>query len=86
MFFLISINSHPVLAFPDLSDPVEDSLVLQKDISILGAEEVLTKQKNSPPLIVAVIDTGIYEQHPCFKNQLWTTRKKFQIKEVRDGS
>ena len=79
-------NREPILGQAEFSEETNKNLSkltkyiekqwALKDISILGAEEVLTKQKNNPPLIVAVIDTGIYEQHPCFKNQLWTNKKE----------
>ncbi|MCZ0931833.1 MAG: S8 family serine peptidase, partial [Oligoflexia bacterium] len=31
-----------------------------------------------------VIDTGIYEQHPCFKNQLWTNKREIPNNGIDD--
>ena len=60
--------------FSKLKKYIEKQWAL-KDILILDTwEEVLTDQQNKPPLVIAVIDTGIYKQHPCLKNQLWINK------------
>lgn len=50
-----------------------------KDISISKAWEILQekiKETPLPPIIVAVVDTGIHTRHPCLKNRLWTNKNE----------
>ena len=44
-----------------------------KDIEI---EKVWAQTKGKKNVVVAVIDTGIYPQHPCLKNNLWVNKKE----------
>ena len=70
--------------FSKLKKYIEKQWAL-KDILILDTwEEVLTDQKNKSPLVVAVIDTGIYRQHPCLKNQLWTNKGEIPNNDIDD--
>ena len=70
--------------FSKLKKYIEKQWAL-KDILILDTwEEVLKEQKNKPSLVVAVIDTGIYKQHPCLKNQLWINKDEIPNNGIDD--
>ncbi|MDE0091827.1 MAG: S8 family peptidase [Oligoflexia bacterium] len=70
--------------FSKLEQYIEKQWAL-KDILIKDTwEEVLKEKKDRPPLVVAVIDTGIYPKHPCLKNQLWTNKKEIPNNGVDD--
>ena len=67
--------------FSKLKKYVEKQWAL-KDILMLNTEKVL--KKNSSPLVVAVIDTGLYPKHPCLKNQLWINKKEIPNNGIDD--
>ena len=56
--------------FSKLKKYIENQWAL-KDILVLDSWEEVLKTQREKPLVVAVIDTGIYDKHPCLKNQLW---------------
>ena len=56
--------------FSMLKKHIKDQWAL-KDISLLKAWEIVESKTIKPPLIVAVVDTGIHKKHSCLKNSLW---------------
>ena len=68
--------------FSKLKKYVEKQWAL-KDILILNTWEEALK-KNSSPLVVAVIDTGLHTKHPCLKNQLWINKKEIPNNGIDD--
>ena len=54
-----------------------------KDILLLNTWEEVLKE-DMPPLVVAVVDTGIYTKHPCLKNQLWKNEKEIPNNGIDD--
>ena len=58
-------------SFSKLQKYIEKQWALKDILALDSWKEVLADKKNKKPIVVAVIDTGIYKKHPCFKNQLW---------------
>lgn len=64
----------------DLAKHVEKQWSL-KDIEILKAWKETKGNRN---IVVAVIDTGIYKDHPCLKRNLWRNKKEIPGNKIDD--
>ena len=70
--------------FSKLNKYIEKQWALKDILALNSWEEVLSNKKNQKPIVVAVIDTGIYKQHPCLKNQLWTNEGEIPNNNIDD--
>ena len=69
--------------FSKLKKYIENQWAL-KDILILDTWEEVLKEQKEKPLVVAVVDTGIYDKHPCLKNQLWVNSDEIPNNGIDD--
>ena len=76
----VSQKRHLILGEPSFVTPPEKDLKKHvekqwslKDIEIL---EAWKETKGRRDIVVAVIDTGIYKNHPCLKRNLWINKKE----------
>lgn len=77
-----------ILGQPNFITPQEENLEKHvekqwslKDIEILKAWKETKGQRD---IVVAVIDTGIYEGHPCLKRNLWRNKKEIPGNKIDD--
>ena len=70
--------------FSKLKKYIEKQWALKDILALDSWEEVLSNQKNKAPIVIAVIDTGIYTRHPCLKNQLWKNKDEIPNNGIDD--
>ena len=77
-----------ILGQPSFITPPEENLEKHvekqwslKDIEILKAWKETKGKRN---IVVAVIDTGIYKEHPCLKRNLWRNKKEIPGNKIDD--